>query len=58
VNYALCLQHDEEIDHLLLDYVYSREVWFLMLSKLCYQQLAPVEEEVVAARANPSCQSM
>jgi hypothetical protein len=39
------LQHDEEIDHLLLGCVYSRKVWFLMLSKLGYQQLAPVVEE-------------
>jgi hypothetical protein len=32
VTCALCLQHDEEIGHLLLGCVYSREVWYLMLS--------------------------
>jgi hypothetical protein len=48
-NCALCLQHDEEINHLLLGCVYSREVWFLMLSKLGYQQLAPVVEEAATS---------
>jgi hypothetical protein len=48
-NCALCLQHDEEINHLLLSCVYSREVWFLMLSKLGYQQLAPVVEEAATS---------
>jgi hypothetical protein len=48
-NCTLCLQHNEEIDHLLLGYVYSRKVWFLMLSKLGYQQVASVVEEAAAS---------
>jgi hypothetical protein len=39
------LQHEEEIDHLLLGCVYSRDVWFLMLSKFDWQQLSLTVQE-------------
>jgi hypothetical protein len=45
VSCALCLQHEEEINHLLLGCVYNHEVWFLMLSKFGWQQLSSAVEE-------------
>jgi hypothetical protein len=44
-TYALCLQHEEEIDHLLLGCVYSHEVCYLMLSRSGWQELSPMVQE-------------
>jgi hypothetical protein len=44
---ALCLQHDEEIDHLLLSCVYSHEVWFMMLGRYGWHQLSPKADEAM-----------
>ncbi|OEL34948.1 hypothetical protein BAE44_0004033, partial [Dichanthelium oligosanthes] len=38
---ALCCQHTETIDHLLLQCVYSREVWLKTLRRSSWQQLSP-----------------
>ncbi|OEL13592.1 hypothetical protein BAE44_0025387, partial [Dichanthelium oligosanthes] len=38
---ALCCQHAESIDHLLLYCVYSREVWFTFLRRSGWQRLTP-----------------
>jgi hypothetical protein len=38
---ALCCQERETITHLLLTYVFSREVWFKELTKSGWQQMAP-----------------
>jgi hypothetical protein len=41
---ALCSQASELIDHLLLNCVYAREVWFALIRRAGFQQLCPVLE--------------
>jgi hypothetical protein len=41
---ALCRQVSESIEHLLLNCVYAREVWFALLHQASFQQLCPVLE--------------
>lgn len=38
---ALCAQSPEQLDHLLIGCVYSREVWFRVLRKYDWHQFAP-----------------
>jgi hypothetical protein len=45
---VFCLQHVEAIDHLILGCVYSREIWFLLLRKCGWPNLAPAAEEGIA----------
>lgn len=44
---ALCSQQDELLDHLLLTCVYSREVWFKVLRRCAWQELAPTNEQTI-----------
>jgi hypothetical protein len=42
---ALCSQSPEFIDHLLLYYVFSREIWFKVLRQFSWQDLVPQNVE-------------
>jgi hypothetical protein len=45
---ALCHQASESIEHLLLNCVYAREVWFTLLRRAGFHQLCPVMEVSLA----------
>jgi hypothetical protein len=45
---ALCDQEAETTDHLLLNCIYSREVWFRLLSSVGLQHWAPNGDETMA----------
>lgn len=45
---ALCDQQSETIDHFLLNYVYSQEIWFRVLSPIGLHVLAPSAEARLA----------
>jgi hypothetical protein len=46
---ALCSQCDEHIDHLAVSCVFSRQVWFSILSQCNWQQVAPSSQDSFAS---------
>jgi hypothetical protein len=42
--YLLCDQEEETINHLLVTYIFSREVWFQIMKSIRLQHLAPSHE--------------
>jgi hypothetical protein len=46
---ALCAQCDETIDHLLVQCVYSREVWFKFVRRFHWSQLGPAADDTFCA---------
>jgi hypothetical protein len=45
---VLCSQATETVEHLLLNCVYSREIWFTLLRRVGSQHLCPVQEDSLA----------
>jgi hypothetical protein len=52
---TLCCQGAESVDHLLLQCVFSREVWFKAFGRVGWQHLTPVAEDTFALWWVQSC---
>jgi hypothetical protein len=45
---ALCSQESETISHLLVQCVFSREIWFKVFRRFEWQQLCPAQDDCLA----------
>jgi hypothetical protein len=46
INKCVCDQEEENIDHLLLSCVFTRQFWFSFLQRVNLQELAPQLENI------------